>query len=735
MLEITSGENYIVKLKIRLSIIVIGIFLVLFAGISTIILLRARDLQTAAAIESATNLAKYHSMEAAREFEVYLDASRTVAQILDSFYTIDAPNRREYYNNILFSLLESNENFLGIFTSWFPNALDGMDAYYANTPGTDASGRYISYFYYEAGEIKMRAYADYESVLANPQKERILEPWLHNVSGRNVMVTTVISPIVSGDNVVGVVGINVNISSTQDMVDAIRSNDNGVAAVFSNGGTVAAHFEPSRNGRPMRLSEQNLMGDRVDEVADHVAIGKPYNFEIHMDALNTDMQIIMEPFTVGKTDTPWAFIVGIPMNKVVAPVRELTIFTIIISSVAIVIAGIIIFFVALGVTRPLVQTSDMLKDISEGEGDLTKQLSISSKDEIGDMSHYFNLTLQKIRNLIVVIKDQSVSLSDIGAELSSNMTETAAAINEITANVQAIKGQVVNQSASVTETNSTMAQITENIEKLNEQIENQSASVAQSSSAVEEMLANIKSVTQTLIMNTENVKDLANASETGRTGLEEVSIDIQEIAKESEGLLEITAVMENIASQTNLLSMNAAIEAAHAGDSGKGFAVVADEIRKLAESSGEQSKTIAVVLKKIKDSIDKITHSTDAVLTKFEAIDTGVRTVYEQEENIRNAMEEQNTGSQQILEAIGQLNEITQIVKSSSDEMLIGSREVIKESQNLGMISQEISNGINETASGADQINTAVTRVNEISGENKERIDALVSEVSRFKVE
>jgi methyl-accepting chemotaxis protein len=181
--------------------------------------------------------------------------------------------------------------------------------------------------------------------------------------------------------------------------------------------------------------------------------------------------------------------------------------------------------------------------------------------------------------------------------------------------------------------------------------------------------------------------------------------------------------------------MNAAIEAAHAGEAGKGFAVVADEIRKLAESSGEQSKTISTVLKKIKDSIDKITKSTDNVLKKFEAIDGGVRTVSDQEENIRNAMEEQSAGSRQILEAIGQLNEATQMVKTSSEEMLEGSKQVIRESKNLELVTQEITNGMNEMATGADQINVAVTSVNAISGENKKSIDVLVQEVAKFKIE
>jgi len=221
----------------------------------------------------------------------------------------------------------------------------------------------------------------------------------------------------------------------------------------------------------------------------------------------------------------------------------------------------------------------------------------------------------------------------------------------------------------------------------------------------------------------------------GRTGLQGVASDIQEIARNSEGLLEINAVMENIASQTNLLSMNAAIEAAHAGEAGKGFAVVAAEIRKLAESSSAQSKTISDVLKKIKASIDKITKSTENVLNKFEAIDSSVKTVAQQEEIIRNAMEEQGEGSKQILSSIGGLNEITGQVKSSSQEMMVGAKEVIHESQNLEKQTQEITSGMNEMAEGANEINTAVNQVNEISGRNREGIDTLMREVSKFKVD
>lgn len=386
------------------------------------------------------------------------------------------------------------------------------------------------------------------------------------------------------------------------------------------------------------------------------------------------------------------------------------------------------------VTLPIRRSAEMLKNISEGEGDLTKTLNIKSRDEIGEMGNYFNLTLEKVRNLVITIINQAGILSKVGIELSANMNETAAAVNQISANLQSVKNQILHQSSSVVETNSTMSVITRNIEKLTEHIEIQAASVNQSSTAIEEMLANIASVTNTLAKNSENVRELSQVSEIGREDLATVSVSIREVTKESEQLLEISDVIQQIASQTNLLSMNAAIEAAHAGESGRGFAVVAEEIRKLAESSASQSKTISASLQKIKGSMDSILISTDSVLKQFEDIDKRIKTVSIRENEIRNAMDEQTMGSREILQTLEQLNDITSLVQAGSTEMLIGSREIIEESSNLRRITEEVTDSINEMVSGVEEITVSVNRINDLSGENKDSIDALNSEVNRFIV-
>jgi methyl-accepting chemotaxis protein len=368
--------------------------------------------------------------------------------------------------------------------------------------------------------------------------------------------------------------------------------------------------------------------------------------------------------------------------------------------------------------------------------DMTKRFEVRQKDEIGDLARYFNETLGSISGLIKKIKYKVNALTNTGHELSSNMTKTSKSVDEISANFEGMKKKMNKQEGSAAEADKAVKKIKSNIDNLNNLIEAQSESINTSSSAIEEMTANIHSVTRTLIENSKNVDELSGASENGKTGLQTVAEKIKEIAHDSEGLLEINSVMNNIASQTNLLSMNAAIEAAHAGEAGKGFAVVADEIRKLAESSGDQSKTTATMLKKIKASIDSITASSNEVLSRFEVIDTGVKTVSTHELNIRNAMEEQEIGGKQILESMKRLKEISVSVKHGAVDMLKSGDDLNRQTSEFIKISNDAVNGMNEIVNGAMQeIKVAVTMVDEMSSENSQNFEELKAESQKFKVE
>jgi methyl-accepting chemotaxis protein/CheY-like chemotaxis protein len=395
------------------------------------------------------------------------------------------------------------------------------------------------------------------------------------------------------------------------------------------------------------------------------------------------------------------------------------------------VAVILSLVIRFSIIRPIVKVANTLKIVAEG--DLTQSINVDSKDEVGALAHDFNFSMGKIRNLIATIKYKISGLEHTSYELSVNMDNTSAAVQQISANLDSMRNLMIKQENGAEEAGRAVGDIKINIDSLKKIIEEQTESVNISSSAIEEMTANINSVTRTLVENSKNVTTLTEASENGKTGLQLVAQEIQGIAHDSEGLLEINAVMNNIAAQTNLLSMNAAIEAAHAGEAGRGFAVVADEIRKLAELSSKQSKTTSTMLKKIKASIDNITKSSGDVLARFDAIDSSVKTVSEHEQNILNAMEEQETGGKQILESISRLRDLTSSVKKGSDSMEESGKTLVKDTDGFIRTSQETVEGMNEILKGIHQINDSVSRVDEMSHENDKNFESLKQETQKFK--
>ncbi|MDR2901474.1 MAG: methyl-accepting chemotaxis protein [Treponema sp.] len=734
------------KIKFKLSLMIIAIMIVVIASLSFLLLNQASNISVDLSKQGITYLASQQAEYWKAREDAYLRVLHNLAGMMANYEDIPVEQRRERFTFMLQGTLETEQNLLTVYTVWKPNALDGLDAQYQGQDGSTATGQYAMTLTREGSTIDVsptgtNSIGTSMAHLSGPnaKKDMFNDPIARNTDGGTSYVVLTLVPIINPKTgeVVGGVGCRIpadNIQKEVERIIASHGDEISAMSVYTNSGFILASFVPDRIGK--KLADVDVMyGEYIQDAAKAVADGNPFQISSYSPSLETNLEMIGQPFQIGNSDTTWTVMVGSAESYILAPVEQMTLFTFMLAAIAIVTAAAIIYFALHKMTKPIVRVAENLKDIAHGEGDLTRHIDINSKDEVGDLAHYFNQTLAKIKNLVITIKNESLSLHDIGNDLSANMTKTATAINQITANISSVKERVINQSASVTETNATMEQITVNIDKLHDHVESQVESVSESSSSIEEMLANIQSVTQTLMKNAENVKGLTDVSELGRSGLQEVAADIQDIERESKGLIEINTVMENIASQTNLLSMNAAIEAAHAGEAGKGFAVVADEIRKLAENSSEQSKVISSVLKKMAESINKISSSTETVLKNFEMIDRSVKTVAEQESNIYNAMEEQGQGSKQILEAVSAVNEITQQVKAGAEEMLGGAREVIAESTNLEKMTQEISGGMNEMASGSDQINAAVNQVNEISRKNKETIELLIEEVSRFKVE
>jgi len=672
---------------------------------------------------------------------------RALADAMGGFEEILQERRRDILEAMMLAALEGNPVFFGLNMVFLPDAID-YDADNIGREGATESGQFATGFWKEldGGGIEHRALADgarndMMAHLTGPfaRNDRAEDPEPRFVPWRGEIYLVRISVPIYNQGVgqpIGILSALLELNLIQDAFEYFLEMHPEITALglYSSNGHTIGNSNPQAITR--NISERSeLFGDLLPQMVQATAAGENFQASFFSPESRRDMEIAFRSFELG-TDTgmTWSVTLAIAeetfMGPIFAMVRNALLF------VALLVAAIIfactIYFAK--ATKPLVWLERELRVLAEGDFTDVELLKYSGKDEISNLISSFDTTQKNVKVLINKVKNEADGLSGVGENLSSNMTETAAAMNEIAANIQGVKTRVVNQSASVTQAGSTMKQLVNNIDKLDGYIGDQSNYVSTASSAVEEMAANIRSVTDTLVKNSSNVKRLAEASEIGRSGINEVAADIQEIARESAGLMEINAVMENIASQTNLLSMNAAIEAAHAGDAGKGFAVVADEIRKLAESSSEQSKIIGAVLKKIKESIEKISKSNENVLSKFEDIEAGIRIVYDQEENIRHAMEEQDVGSQQVVKGIIEITEITHKVKNGSKEMLEGANEVIRESGNLENITREISDSMSEMVLGADQINSAVNNVNDLSGRNKSAISTLVKEVSLFRV-
>ncbi|MGP1576693.1 MAG: methyl-accepting chemotaxis protein [Treponema sp.] len=384
--------------------------------------------------------------------------------------------------------------------------------------------------------------------------------------------------------------------------------------------------------------------------------------------------------------------------------------------------------------KPLNKTVAGLQNIARGEGDLTVRLPLKGNDEITDLSKYFNETIAKIGASIRQVGISSTTMKEIGNELASDMTKTASAIHEISANIDGVKQRATTQAASVTETAATIEEIVRTIKQLNTGIETQAASIAQSSSAVDEMVANIASIGQTLGKTDEVISSLSSATGDGKAMLVTSNTVTQKIAEESGALMDASGIIQHIASQTNLLAMNAAIEAAHAGEAGKGFAVVADEIRKLAEESSVQGKTITTTLKTLSAEIETLSASSKTVEEKFNAIFALAEQVKEMSSRLTEAMREQENGSREVLNAIKTISVVTTEVQNGSEEMLKGGEGVAFEMQKLESLTRIITESMNEMSAGAVQINKAVQNVNEITQKNKASIERLGIEVSKFKV-
>jgi len=389
-------------------------------------------------------------------------------------------------------------------------------------------------------------------------------------------------------------------------------------------------------------------------------------------------------------------------------------------------------FVRRLVLLPIVSLRSTLAEMATGN--LNAHGSITSKDELGALSSSIDQIGLGLTKLIRGINEKINGVEELSQKLNDRVNSTNDAVKDIVFSIDQTNNDMQLQSGNVSLTSNTVSALARQIGVLGDAIGRQEGSIEESSAAIEEMISNIKSISNMNAYAEGKVVELESSSEVGLNNVKEVSTMISEINEKSQNLIEANSLIAGIAAQTNLLAMNAAIEAAHAGNHGKGFAVVADEIRKLAEQSAEQSKNVNQSISVIQNAIESVVQASSNTSDSFSKIKEEIQEVSNAFASVKGAMEEQVAGGERVFASLVQMKDISNEVVGYSKEMREGNKSLMDTVEAFKQSTQAIESAIKGILNRVEHIRTEIGGIESLSEGNRDYLAQIIHEMDKFEL-
>ena len=402
------------------------------------------------------------------------------------------------------------------------------------------------------------------------------------------------------------------------------------------------------------------------------------------------------------------------------------------------VIAIILMILELIIIRIIIGKFDSIKknidDLNTGDKDLTKRLEIYHNNEISQVKKSVNSFVNTVHETVREIGTANYNLRETFENVKGQLDATKNQMDNISLEIQTATSTLEAEDKGVMDTSELVAQISSNITTLNQMIDSQVEAITQASAGIEQMIGNIQSISISVDKMAGEFNELNAATVEGIEKNRIVNELLSSVLAQSKSLQDTNMVIANISSQTNLLSMNAMIESAHAGEAGKGFAVVAEEIRKLADTSATQSKSISENLKLIAENIRKVVESADLSKASFEVVSDKSNNTSELVYSIKKATEEQSEGSKHLLETLSTMNNISVSVQRSSKKIGDRALTVLDAIAGLKESSKNMAQNFNKIVSTTEVTQQTTKNLNQLTEDMTQAVNDISERIDEFKV-